>query len=100
MSYRELIWLLCLRIALDLFDTVEMLEVVLEENIVHHNISKELKVVLEEIIVHHNIPGSFENAIITLFCVHQSYSLSSAVNANKAVTSWGLAISRGYINLS
>ena len=80
MSYRELIWLLCLRIALDLFDTVEMLEVV-----------------LEEIIVHHNIPGSFENIYI---CVHQFYSLSSAVNANKAVTSWGLAISRGYINLS
>ena len=69
MSYRELIWLLCLRIALDLFDTVEMLEVVLEENIVHHNISKELKVVLEEIIVHHNIPGSFENAIITFVCI-------------------------------
>ena len=69
MSYSELIWLLCLRIALDLFDTVEMLEVVLEENIVHHNISKELKVVLEEIIVHHNIPGSFENAIITFVCI-------------------------------
>ena len=68
MSYRELIWLLSLRIALDLFDTVEMLEVVLEENVVHHNISKELEVVLEEIVVHHNIQRSFENAIITFAC--------------------------------
>ena len=52
MSYRELIWLLSLRIALDLFDTVEMLEVVLEENIVPHN-----------------IPRSFENAIIAFACI-------------------------------
>ena len=52
MSYRELIWLLSLRIALDLFDTVEMLEVVLEENVVHHN-----------------IPRSFENAIITFVSI-------------------------------
>ncbi|XP_015771399.1 PREDICTED: uncharacterized protein LOC107349727 [Acropora digitifera] len=52
MSYRELIWPLSLRIALDLFDTVEMLEVVLEENIVSHN-----------------IPRSFENAIITFACI-------------------------------
>ena len=51
-SYRELIWPLCLRIALDLFDTVEMLDVVLEENIVPHN-----------------IPRSFENAIITFACI-------------------------------
>ena len=69
MSYRDLIWLLSLRIALDLFDTVEMLEVVLEENTIHHNISKELEVALEEIIVHHNIPRSFENAIITFACI-------------------------------
>ena len=52
MSYRELIWLLSLRIALDLFDTVEMLEVVLEENMVPHN-----------------IPRSFENAIIAFACI-------------------------------
>ena len=52
MSYRDLIWLLSLRMALDLFDTVEMLEVVLEENIVPHN-----------------IPRSFENAIITFACI-------------------------------
>ena len=52
MSYRELIWLLSLRIALDLFDTVEMLEVVLEENIVPHN-----------------IPRGFENAIILFACI-------------------------------
>ena len=52
MSYRELIWLLSLRIALDLFDTVEMLEVVLEENIVPHN-----------------IPRSFEYAIISFACI-------------------------------
>ncbi|XP_067025214.1 uncharacterized protein [Acropora muricata] len=69
MSYRDLIWLLSLRIALDLFDSVEMLEVVLEENIVHHNISKECEVVLEEIIVPHNIPRSFENAIIAFACI-------------------------------
>ena len=52
MSYRELIWLLSLRIALDHFDTVEMLEVVLEENIVPHN-----------------IPRSFEYAIISFACI-------------------------------
>ena len=52
MSYRELIWLLSLRIALDLFDSVEMLKVVLEENIVYHN-----------------IPRSFENAIIAFACI-------------------------------
>jgi len=52
MSYRELIWLLSLRIALDLFDTVEMLEVVLEENIVPHN-----------------IPRRFENVIISFACI-------------------------------
>ena len=52
MSYRELIWLLSLRIALDLFDTVEMLEVVLEENTIHHN-----------------IPRSFECAIIAFACI-------------------------------
>ena len=55
MSYRALIWLLSLRIALDLFDTVEMLEIVLEENIVDHNISKKLEAILEENIVDHNI---------------------------------------------
>ena len=69
MSYRDLIWLLSLRIALDLFDSVEMLEVVLEENIVPHNISKELEVVLEEIIVHHDIPRCFEYAIISFACI-------------------------------
>ena len=52
MSYRELIWLLSLRIALDLFDTVEMLEVILEENIVSHN-----------------IPRRFEYAIISFACI-------------------------------
>ncbi|XP_074612748.1 uncharacterized protein LOC141868735 [Acropora palmata] len=52
MSYRELIWLLSLRIALDLFDTVEMLEVVLEEDTVPHN-----------------IPRSFEYAIISFACI-------------------------------
>ena len=52
MSYRDLIWLLSLRIALDLFDTVEMLEIVLEENIIPHN-----------------IPRSFEYAIISFACI-------------------------------
>ena len=69
MSYRDLIWLLSLRISLDLFDSVEMLEVVLEENIVHHNISKELEVALEEIIVHHDIPRCFESAIVSFACI-------------------------------
>ena len=58
MSYRELIWLLSLRIPLDLFDTVEMLEVVLEENIVSRN-----------------IPRSFENVIISFACVSFILSL-------------------------
>ena len=69
MSYRELIWLLSLRIALDLFDTIEMLEVVLEENTIHHNISRKLEVLLEETILHHNIPRSFECAIIAFACI-------------------------------
>jgi len=51
-SYRELIWMLSLRIALDLFDGVEMLEVILEEN--------ELS---------HNIPRDFEQAIIAFVCI-------------------------------
>ena len=58
-----------LRIALDLFDTVEMLEVVLEENTIHHNISRKLEVLLEETILHHNIPRSFECAIIAFACI-------------------------------
>ena len=58
MSYGDLIWLLYLRIALDLFDTVEMLEVVLEENIVPQN-----------------IPRSFENAIITFALISLFLSL-------------------------
>ena len=52
MFYRDLIWLLSLRIALDLFDTVEMLEIVLEENIFPHN-----------------TPRSFEYAIISFACI-------------------------------
>ena len=57
MSYRDLIWLLSLRIALDLFDSVEMLEVVLEENVVHHN-----------------IPRCFEYAIISFACISFIFS--------------------------
>lgn len=52
MSYRELIWMLSLRIALDLFDGVEMLEVILEENEVSHK-----------------VPRSFELAIISFVCI-------------------------------
>ena len=51
-KYRHWFNVISLRIALDLFDTVEMLEVVLEENIVPHN-----------------IPRSFENAIIAFACI-------------------------------
>ena len=74
MSYRELIWLLSLRIALDLFDTVETLEVVLEKNTIHHNISRKLEVVLEETKLHHNISRSFECAIIAFACISFIFS--------------------------
>lgn len=50
--YRELIWMLSLRIALDLFDGVEMLEVIIEENEVSHE-----------------VPKGFENAIIAFVCI-------------------------------
>ena len=50
-SYRELMWTLSLRIALDLFDGVEMLEVILDEN--------ELS---------HGIPREFEEGIIAVVC--------------------------------
>ena len=51
MDYREHILILSLQIALDLFDGVEMLEVILEENMVLYN-----------------IPRSFEEAIIVFVC--------------------------------
>ena len=50
--YRELMWMLSLRIALDLFDGIEMLEVILEEN--------ELS---------HDVPRSYEEAIIAFVCL-------------------------------
>ena len=50
-SYRELTWMLSLRIALDLFDAEEMLEVILDEN--------ELS---------HEIPRRFEKGIIVVVC--------------------------------
>ncbi|KAK2548320.1 hypothetical protein P5673_031555 [Acropora cervicornis] len=65
MSYRELIWLLSLRIALDLFDRVEMLEVVFRRGYSPPQHSKKLR------IRHYFI------------CVHQLYSLSSASDASK-----------------
>ena len=43
-SYRELIWMLSLRIALDLFDAVEMLEVILEENELSHEVARDFEV--------------------------------------------------------
>ena len=52
MTYRELIWMLSLRIALDLFDGVEMLEVILEANEFCQGISKD-----------------FEKAIIAFVCL-------------------------------
>ena len=41
--YRDLIWQLSLRMALDLFDGVEMLEVIIEENEVSHGVTKSFK---------------------------------------------------------
>lgn len=52
MAYRELIWKLSLRMALDLFDGVEMLEVIIEENEVSHE-----------------VPKSFEKAILAFVCI-------------------------------
>ena len=52
MAYRELIWKLSLRMALDLFDGVEMLEVIIEENEVSHK-----------------VPKSFEKAILAFVCI-------------------------------
>ena len=56
--YRELIWMLSLRIALDLFDGVEMLDVIIEESEVIDEIS-----------------DSFEKAILAFVCI--SFLLSS-----------------------
>ncbi|XP_078342619.1 uncharacterized protein LOC144628396 [Oculina patagonica] len=52
MIYKELIWKLSLRMALDLFDGVEMLEVIIEENEVSHE-----------------VPKSFEKAILAFVCI-------------------------------
>lgn len=52
MSYRQLVWMLSLRIALDLFDGVEMLEVLLEENQLSHK-----------------VPRQFEKVIIAFVCI-------------------------------
>ena len=52
MLYRERIWMLSLRIALDLFDGVEMLEVILEENELCHG-----------------VPKGFEKGIIAVVCI-------------------------------
>ena len=43
MRYREEIWMVSLRIALDLFDGVEMLEIILEENELCHGVPKEFE---------------------------------------------------------
>ena len=51
-AYRELIWMLSLRIALDLFDGVEMLDVIIEESQVNNEIS-----------------DSFEKAILAFVCI-------------------------------
>ena len=50
--YRELIWMLSLRIALDLFDGVEMLDVIIEESQDNNGIS-----------------DSFEKAILAFVCI-------------------------------
>lgn len=51
-DYQELVLKLSLQIALDLFDGVEMLEVILEENELNHG-----------------VPKSFEKVIITFVCI-------------------------------
>ena len=51
-AFRELIWMLSLRIALDLFDGVEMLDVIIEESEVNNKIS-----------------DSFEKAILAFVCI-------------------------------
>lgn len=51
-AYRELIWMLSLRVALDLFDGVEMLDVIIEESEVNNEIS-----------------DSFEKAILAFVCI-------------------------------
>ena len=51
-AYRELIWMLSLRIALDLFDGVEMLDVIIEESEVNNDISDD-----------------FEKAILAFVCI-------------------------------
>ena len=51
-AYRELIWMLSLRIALDLFDGVEMLDVIIEESEVNND-----------------IPDEFEKAILAFVCI-------------------------------
>lgn len=50
--YRDLIWQLSLRMALDLFDGVEMLEVIIEENEVSHGVTK-----------------SYEKAMLAFVCI-------------------------------
>lgn len=50
--YRDQIWQISLRMALDLFDGVEMLEVIIEENEVRHG-----------------VPKPFEKAILAFVCI-------------------------------
>ena len=50
--YRDLVWMLSLRIALDLFDGVEMLDIIIEESEVNDEIS-----------------DSFEKAILAFVCI-------------------------------
>ncbi|XP_022783441.1 uncharacterized protein LOC111324213 [Stylophora pistillata] len=50
--YRDQIWQLSLRMALDLFDGVEMLDVIIEENEFSHN-----------------VPKSFEKAMLAFVCI-------------------------------
>lgn len=55
--YREEIWQISLRMALDLFDGVEMLEVIIEENEVSHG-----------------VPKPFEKAILAFVCISFIFS--------------------------
>ena len=66
MRYREEIWMVSLRIALDLFDGVEMLEIILEENELCHGVPKE-----------------FEKGIIAVVCIGFLLSIATVGNQVK-----------------
>ena len=72
--YRDQIWQISLRMALDLFDGVEMLEVIIEENEVNYG-----------------VPKSFEKAILTFVCISFILSPLQLVEIKlRSSNRWGL----------